>query len=438
MDGDKARSDGFLLLCLGALIFIALGLLMLTARKDSGLDFRIAYSTARCLFEHRDPYNQADLLQVYIGNGGELPQGGTEILRSEALYIYLPTIFAVTVPLSFFPMSVAYVLWTAAAAVGFLIAATMIWNVGKEHAPLLTGALLCCYLINSGSLISTGNAASIALSLGIISAGCLLRDRWILVGILCMALSLAIKPHDSAFLWLALVLSGGAVRKRALQSLAVMICATFPFVVWVWRVSPQWMQEIRAHMATLSAHGAVSDPGPATVLNRGTLSLTNLQSLFSLAWDNPRFYNLTSYAICFLMVVVLIAVTARWRPSENARWVAIAFASALTLLPVYHRQYDSKLLILTIPACALLWSRKGLARQGGADHNRARAAGDVGSAMGFLSRLDFENSVLRDCVANVFLVSRTPGPMRGGAGCGVLSRCLRGNGAQGRRQSKCR
>jgi hypothetical protein len=359
MNRDKARSDGFLLLCLGALTFVALGFLVLISRKDQGLDFRIAYSTASCLIEHRDPYNQAELLRMYQRNGGTLPQGGMETLRSEGLYIYLPTIFAATVPLLVFPMSVAYVLWTAFAALGFLVAAAMMWDVGKEYAPLLTGALLCCYLANSGSLISTGNAASLALSLGIIGAWCILRARWVVAGILCMALSLAIKPHDSAFLWLVLFLFGGTIRKRALQSLAVMVCVSLPFVVWVWRIAPDWLQEMRAHIAILSAHGAVSDPGPATVLNRGTLALTNLQAVFSLAWDRPQFYNAASYAVCFAMIAVLVGKTLRRCPSEKSRWIAMASTSALTLLPVYHRQYDAKLLILAIPACALLWSQKG-------------------------------------------------------------------------------
>src|SRR6185437_3722651 len=178
MNRDKARSDGFLLLCLGSLTFVALGFLMLMARKDSGLDFRIAYSAARCLVLHRDPYSEAELLQTYQENGGTLPQGGVETLRSEALYIYLPTIFSATIPLLVFPMSVAYILWTALAALGFLIAAVMMWEVGKDRAPLLTGVLLCFYLVNSGSLISTGNAASLALSLGVIGACCILRERW--------------------------------------------------------------------------------------------------------------------------------------------------------------------------------------------------------------------------------------------------------------------
>jgi hypothetical protein len=115
---------------------------------------------------------------------------------------------------------------------------------------------------------------------------------------------------------------------------------------------------MRAHIAILSAHGAVSDPGPATVLNRGTLTLTNLQAIFSLLRDAPGFYNVTSYLVCGVMMVVAIVVMVRRQPGENARWLGMAFAAALTLLPVYHRQYDAKLLILTIPACAVLWSQR--------------------------------------------------------------------------------
>ncbi len=29
------------------------------------------------------------------------------------------------------------------------------------------------------------------------------------------------------------------------------------------------------------------------------------------------------------------------------------------MLPVYHRQYDAKLLLLTVPACAMLWAEGG-------------------------------------------------------------------------------
>jgi hypothetical protein len=53
---------------------------------------------------------------------------------------------------------------------------------------------------------------------------------------------------------------------------------------------------------------------------------------------------------------VWIVVTLRSRFSIEKAWLALAAIAALSMLPVYHRIYDSKLLLLTVPACALLWS----------------------------------------------------------------------------------
>jgi hypothetical protein len=120
------------------------------------------------------------------------------------------------------------------------------------------------------------------------------------------------------------------------------------------------LRELRSNVGILSAHGGVSDPGPATVLTRGTLTITDLQSAISLLWDNQHFYNAISYGISALILAALAFATLRSRPSAQRVWIALAAVSALTMLPVYHRQYDAKLLILTIPACALLWSEDAL------------------------------------------------------------------------------
>jgi hypothetical protein len=363
MSRDKELSDGFLLVCLGALIFLATGYVMITAQGGMGLDFNMVHSSARCLLEHRDPYNQADLLQAYRENGGKLSPdccGHLDMLSLETRYVYLPTIFAVSWPLAILPIRVAFIVWTILAAAGFITASAMMWEVGKEYAPRLTGALLCLILANSGTLISTGNAASLAISFGVIAVWCLLRERQAVLGIVCMAMSLAIKPHDSLLIWLVLFLLGGTVRKRALQSLGVLIAASGPVLLWVWHLSPHWLGELHSHVSDILAPGALDDPGSANVLKRGTMTYTNLQSVFSLIRDDPRFYNLASYAVGFLMVGFFMFVTIKFRTSKESHWLAIAFASAVTLLPFYHRHYDAKLLVLAIPACALLWPRKGL------------------------------------------------------------------------------
>ena len=343
-------------------MFLATGFLMLKAQGGIGLDFKMVYNSARCLLDHHDPYKQAAIQKTYIENEQKLGVDCCSDLAAlpvETRYwVYPPTIFAVSLPIAIFPMKVAFVLWTTLAAAGFLIAAAMMWNVGSEYAPRVTGAFLCLLLANSGTLVSTGNAASPAISLSIIGAWCLIRERAVIFGVICMAMSLALKPHDSALIWLALFLFGGTVRKRALQSAALMACSTVPVLLWVWQIAPHWASELHLNVSELLAKGGMDDPGPAGVLKRGTMTLTNLQSVLSLIRNDPRFYNTASYVICFLTVGILVFVTLRFRASKESRWLAMAFVAALTLLPFYHRHYDSKILLVTIPACAFLWKRK--------------------------------------------------------------------------------
>jgi hypothetical protein len=46
--------------------------------------------------------------------------------------------------------------------------------------------------------------------------------------------------------------------------------------------------------------------------------------------------------------------------TQRRIWLALAAISALSMLPVYHRQYDAKLLLLSIPACVMLWAEGGV------------------------------------------------------------------------------
>jgi hypothetical protein len=76
-------------------------------------------------------------------------------------------------------------------------------------------------------------------------------------------------------------------------------------------------------------------------------------------WDDPRFYNLVSYLICAPLVLAWGFITLRSRPSTRRAWLALAAITALSMLPVYHRQVDARLLLLTVPACAMLWAEGG-------------------------------------------------------------------------------
>jgi hypothetical protein len=47
----------------------------------------------------------------------------------------------------------------------YILAALLMWNLGADSAPVLSGGLICFVLANSEILIATGNAEGIAVSI---------------------------------------------------------------------------------------------------------------------------------------------------------------------------------------------------------------------------------------------------------------------------------
>jgi hypothetical protein len=171
--------------------------------------------------------------------------------------------------------------------------------------------------------------------------------------------SLAIKPQDAGLVWLYFLLAGGVYRKRALQTLGATIAVSLPGVLWVWHTAPNWMQERHANVLAFSVHGGISDPGPTSAGAHGLDMMICLQTAISVFWDDPHIYNPVTYLICGPLLLAFVVFTLRFRPSAKSVWLGLAAIAALTMLPVYHRQLDAKLLLLTVPACAMLWAEGG-------------------------------------------------------------------------------
>jgi hypothetical protein len=257
------------------------------------------------------------------------------------------------------PYGIARILWLLLTFGSLIFAALLAWDLGADHAPVLSGILIGFLLANSEVIVVLGNASGIAIGLCVVAVWCFLRERFVPAGILCLAFSLAVKPHDAGLVWLYFLLAGGVYRRRALQTLLVTVAISVPGVLWVWRVAPDWLQELHSNMLSFSAHGGISDPGPASTGAPGTGILIHLQTVISIFRDDPRIYNPVSYLLCAALVLVWVFVTLRARPSPAKPYLGIAAIAALTLLPVYHHFYDAKLLLLTVPACAMLWAKGG-------------------------------------------------------------------------------
>jgi len=76
------------------------------------------------------------------------------------------------------------------------------WDLGEAKAPELSWYLVCIVLWNSGVLFAGGNPSGIAIALCLVSVWCFVKDRFVTAGVLCMAISMGIKPHDAGLVWL--------------------------------------------------------------------------------------------------------------------------------------------------------------------------------------------------------------------------------------------
>jgi hypothetical protein len=332
-------------------------------------DFGSLYFGARCAHQHQDPYSSNSvasfLASELASRGWHLPSDPSQAATARTILtvnVNLPTTLFLLAPFSFLPWTIAQNLWMMLLAGLLAFAAFLVWDLGAEIAPDLWLLLAGFMLINCEGMLLDGNSAALAVSLCIVATWCFLKQRAEPLGAVLLAVSLLVKPHDSGLVWLFFFLAGGPLRKRALQTAAVAAVLAACTAIWIAPLSPHWPQELHNNLATVSVPGGTSDPSLAGATNSGAGQIVDLQAVLSILWNNPRFYNLTTWLTIGALTLIWSLATLLRRTSPHRALFALAAISALSLLPIYHRSNDAKLLFLAIPACALLWSGKGASR----------------------------------------------------------------------------
>jgi hypothetical protein len=343
-----------LLLSCGLSVFM--GFFLARNRHDVMLDFKAVYYDTRCLFLHVDPYKQGEPLRVYLADGERILPSEGGLRENLTWNIYLPATAIFIAPFAMLPWGPAHVMWMILTAVSLVLSGFLMWNFSAKDSPVLSGALICFILANSEVLFATGNPAGIVVCLCVVAVWCFLKERLVWAGVLCLAASLAIKPHDAGLVWLYFLLAGQVYRKRALQTLLVAVVLGLAALLWVTQISPHWMQELYFDLLAVSSPGHNSDPGLSNIVRYGPSMIIDLQSVISVFWNDPRIYDSASYLVCGALLLVWSVRTLRARISPESAWIALAAVVPLTLVVIYHRPYDAKLLLLTVPACCLLWA----------------------------------------------------------------------------------
>jgi len=356
-----SRGMGLLFLLIGSGFFVLLGMGLERSTPLGMLDFKALYYGARCLTHHCDPYNFSQLQNFFLEDGGGHASDPPVIRELVGRYVNLPTTFIFTVPFTLLPWSLAHLLWTIITVGLFLLAAFLMWSLCANSAPVISGCMIGFLIANSEVLFAGGNAAGIVISFSVIAVWCFLKERFEPAGVVCLAISLVIKPHDVGLVWLYFLLAGGVYRKRALQTLVVTVALSLPAILWVSQVAPNWIQELHSNLSAISTHGGFNDPGPGTIIDRTPGMVIDVQAAVSIFRNDPRIYNAVSYLVGGPLLLLWSLRTLRSRSSLRSAWLALSAVAALTMLVTYHKPIDARLLVLSVPACVILWAEGGAA-----------------------------------------------------------------------------
>ena len=352
----SARIAGLILVFLGCAVLTGYWIYGLSGRaKWSFGDFKCVYSGARCMVQGCNPYNENELIRTYAAAGGD-PSQWFEVRKYNANY--LPPALLLAIPFGILPWETAKVLWMILILGSFVVGALLVWNLSEPYAPVVSGALIGVFVAGSETLLRTANPAGIAIGLCAVAVWCFVKERFVIAGIVCFAISLIFKPHDSALIWTCLLLVSVRYRRRAIQILGVVITLSLPAILWVslMPASSHWVRDLHANLVGNTSYGNADDPGPTNVY---AFTFTNVQSVIGLVRDDSHIYNPVAYLICTGFLLVWLVPTLKAAPSRAKDFLALASISALSLLPVYHRHYDTRLLLLIFPATAMLWAGGG-------------------------------------------------------------------------------
>ena len=350
--GRRAIAWCFLFLC--SVVYVVHGIhderLLLRS-----LDFKTLYGCARCLTHGCDPYDSDQVYKAYMDGGGE-PGKDLPAFRPHEP-VYMPPALAMMTPFTILRWQAADRVWLCFSTAVFLIGVWLIASFSVPEAPLISAAGIGLLLLGNTMPFMLAQPAQLVSGLCAIAVWCFLQKRYEGLGVVSLAVALAFKPHVAGLVWLYFLLAR-EYRRRAVHVLVVTVLLCVPGIAWMSlaHASSGWLHEMRANLAALSAPGQTNYPGPS---NPGAGNLASLQSIVSTIYDNPHFFMPFSRAVGVGMLVVWLIAFYKAGASRNRDTLGLASVVLISMLPIYHRDYDIGLLLLIFPAAAMLQRNGG-------------------------------------------------------------------------------
>jgi hypothetical protein len=318
-------------------------------------DFVSPYTGARCLFAGCNPY-ELNQIEAEFANSG-----GAEVDHAPWRWeppVYPPSSLVVLLPFAVFHFHAARALWFTFSLLCFCGAIfTAVYLTEPRQRPW--AVLLCALLLPSkfvAELVGIGQPSTAAMGLSAVALLLLWKGRAPAVAIILLGIGLALKPQIAIAIFLVVLFRRRTSRAAVLSGV---LAALILFVGAAWlSVNPHsrgWLTSYRAEIAT-SVSGGVNDP--SWDLEHGRRML-NLQASIA-GFARPALASALAWAVAGALFVLLARAYSRRADSRSYLRDALAAAVCIAFLPIYHRDYDLPMLLLTFPAALALCARRSL------------------------------------------------------------------------------
>ncbi len=324
-----------------------------TARRHQSPfgDFNNLHTGIECLIAGCDPYDSVALNREASARHEPKPNilATTPVYPTSSLLVLLPFEPLGWPRAAYFFNSLAGLLTAAACALLAWRLRIRAWD--PAALPMLAG-LVC---LPMASALEFANPALLAAALIALACLPLLQTERATSGWLLLGLALALKPQLAIGAAVALLFHR-ATRRAAAKACALALLLLVAGIL-AYRVRLGSFHFLASLMAALRL--SAQPGGSSDYANRDAFDFLNLQGAFATI---PHLSRSAITALAWASTALLAGLAATRRAWERRPWTLIALATAISLLPVYHRGYDRVIALVLVPAAVeIARTRRGLA-----------------------------------------------------------------------------
>lgn len=306
-------------------------------------DFKIIYVASKTWVTGQNPYDNLILQNVWVASGEPIETA----VPTSSISVYPITTLIVISPLTYFKWNVAKFIWFGLNIILFLCLSYRLMKMTSyiwpdTHLLLIIPAFLSLTFIQQSFV--QGQPVIIVIALIVYSIHFLKNNNYFLSA-LTLSISLCLKPQLSFLFFIYYFVN----REFKVITICIILCAGILFLPFI-RMGFSDFSWVSSYLDAIQwsvQEGHTNDPSMA---NPGRHTLINMQYFLLNIIKAKNIVNLIVYAIWLIELLLVLKL----RKNSGYPFDVLLDISAIaiiSLLPMYHRNYDASLLLIVVTFC---------------------------------------------------------------------------------------